>query len=82
MTGDIDDEFAEVIDTVGPRRRQSILDAAIQVAADIRADAELLGTSAVSDSNRDDPACSAHTRRKHFGKAGSGGTSSLTLRHG
>ena len=76
MTGDIDDEFAEVIDTVGPRRRQD------SVVARHSRRAELLGTSAVSDSNRDDPACSAHTRRKHFGKAGSGGTSSLTLRHG
>ena len=53
MTGDIDDEFAEVIDTVGTRRRQRILHAAMQVASDIRADAELLGTAAVSGTNRE-----------------------------
>jgi hypothetical protein len=36
------------------RRRQWILDAATQVAADIRVDTDLLGTAAVDDSNRDD----------------------------
>jgi hypothetical protein len=54
MSDHFDEEFAEIVDTVGPRRRRRILGAATQLAADIRADTELLGTAAVDQSNRDD----------------------------
>lgn len=44
---DFDPEFTELINSVGPRRAKALADAAIVVAADIRADADALGTSPV-----------------------------------
>ncbi|HEY9313784.1 hypothetical protein [Williamsia sp.] len=46
-TADFDPEFAELIDTIGPRRAQALADAGDAVAADIRADADMLDTAPV-----------------------------------
>ena len=48
----VDDELAELISLVGPRRRTYIVEAAEAVAAAIRADADALGTQAVTLENR------------------------------
>jgi hypothetical protein len=49
---DLDEEFVEIIETVGPRRRAQIAAAARALADDIRADADRLGTAAIHTSNR------------------------------
>ncbi|MFV8142266.1 hypothetical protein ACNQR7_32265 [Mycolicibacterium senegalense] len=49
---EIDEEYAEIIAEVGPRRRDLIVAAAEQVAADVQADATLLGTAAITRQNR------------------------------
>lgn len=48
---ELDEEFAEIIAMVGPRRREQIIAAARQVAEDVRADAELLGADRVDRRN-------------------------------
>ncbi|MCZ4553698.1 hypothetical protein [Gordonia rubripertincta] len=47
MNSDLDPEFVELIDAVGERRAQVLAAAAVEVAADIRADADELGTNPV-----------------------------------
>ncbi|ORM37534.1 hypothetical protein [Williamsia sp. 1135] len=47
MNSDFDPEFVELIDAVGERRAQALIAAAVAVAADIRADADELGTDPV-----------------------------------
>lgn len=47
MAGDLDPEFVDLIDAVGQRRARALTAAAEAVAADIRADADELGTSPV-----------------------------------
>lgn len=44
MNSDFDPEFVELIDAVGERRARALIAAAVEVAADIRADADELGT--------------------------------------
>lgn len=63
----LDAEFAELIDTVGHRRAGILATTAHQIAAEIRAAADALGTAAVGPSQRHIlaalPACTyAHSR--------------------
>lgn len=48
---DLDEEFVEIIDAVGPRRRAYIAIAGRALADAIRADADQLGTAAIHPSN-------------------------------
>lgn len=45
---ELDPEFVDLINTIGPRRAQALAVAAFEVAEQIRADADLLGTAAVT----------------------------------
>lgn len=45
---ELDAEFVEIIEAVGPRRATALATAAAEVAADIRSDADTLGTNEVT----------------------------------